>query len=318
MKTWTGTETVRERMFSGATAELHCEAAIEIGGQRLAPDESKAYVEFQISRGLALRGGRVVRTAYGTAMHASTVFNSHRSMLHQVFNLGHLMRAYDKSPERDQIKRDYILGSIVAVEFPKTPAGGWRIFNEDKESVPAIRAVAVVHKMAERVPKVLGEHQAGRHRWTVSQEVLFSAINSGFVIEGRADAKKAQRDLMEQHSPDEFGRLGLGYVPAVEAPEDLLECYSIEKKRVQGAWGNCPVTLMKEGLDGQVHYQGVGLVRYGAEYEAQIQQLLASNPDAVDDEDAIEIQAILEVLKKSVEDGKKVLTSLVKPVQAGL
>jgi hypothetical protein len=49
------------------------------------------------------------------------------------------------------------------------------------------------------------------------------------------------------------------------------------------AWKGLPVTLLKGGVSRRVHFRGVGLVRHGAEREAQIAQLLATFPDALED-----------------------------------
>lgn len=267
-------QTIRTRLFSNLGVSL-CANAIEIAGQKLVPDASKAYVEFSISHAFP------VVTAYGTALHPGTVANSWASMQHQVFNLAHMMRAYDGSKERNEIPRDYILGSIVGVEYPKAPMGGWKIAKD----APGIRAAAVIHKHAERVPKVLGEHLGGRHKWTVSMEVDYELLNSGFIVMQRGEAKKKAADLMAEYTPDEFTNLGLGYVAMEQAPEDLLDTYDFEKRRLkpQASWQGLPVVLLKGGINGQVHYRGVGLVRYGAEREAEIQQLLASDPDALED-----------------------------------
>jgi hypothetical protein len=253
-----------------------CANAIDIAGQRLAPDDSKAYVEFWISHAFP------VVTAYQTAVHPGTVANSWRSMLHQVFNLDHRMRAYDASKERDQIPRDYVLGSVVAVEYPDTPPGGWRL-GLDKAAAPGIRAAAVIHKHAEKVPQILGEHLGGRHRWTVSMEVDYSVLNSGFVVYQRPEANPQAAAVLDATSPEEFTRLGLGYVTMEEAPEELLATYDFKKKKMapKPAWQGLPVALLKGGINGQLHYRGVGLVRYGAEKEAQIAQVLASDPDAL-------------------------------------
>jgi hypothetical protein len=211
-------------------------------------------------------------------------------MQHQVFNLAHLMRAYDTSKERNEISRDYILGSIVGVEYPNAPIGGWKVGRE----APGIRAAAVIHKHAERVPKVLGEHLGGRHKWTVSMEVDYELLNSGFIVGERQNAKKKTAELLAEYTPDEFTNLGLGYVAMERAPEDLLDTYDFDKRRMkpQAAWQGMPVVLLKGGVNGQVHYRGVGLVRYGAEREAEIQQLLASDPDALEELDQESVAAI--------------------------
>jgi hypothetical protein len=282
-------EQLRTRIFSNLGVSL-CANAIEIAGQKLLPDASKAYAEFSIAHAWP------VITAWGTAMHPGTVANSWPSMLHQVFNLAHLMKSYDTSKEKNEIPRDHVLGSIVAVEYPPTPAGGWRLSNNS--AAPGIRAAAVIHKHAERVPKILGEHLGGRHKWTVSMEVDYSLLHSGFVVGQRPEAKKAQESLMAETTPEEFTVLGMGYVGIEQAPDALLDTYDFaaRKMRPNVTWEGLPVTMLKGGVNGQVHFRGVGLVRYGAEREAQIAQILATDPDRLTEDD--ELEAGLVVLKE--------------------
>lgn len=50
--------------------------------------------------------------------------------------------------------------------------------------------------------------------------------------------------------------------------------------RPKANWQGSEVAVVKGGINGTVHCKGVGLVRYGAELEARIGQLLASDPEA--------------------------------------
>ncbi|HVM48372.1 MAG TPA: hypothetical protein VMU04_10110 [Candidatus Acidoferrum sp.] len=259
------------RIYSNLGVELCANTVVDIAGERLTPDDTKAYAEFFIAHAFP------VVTAHGTSLHPGTVANSFRSMRHQVFNRAHLMKAYDKSG-KGEIPRDHILGSIVAVEFPQTPGGGWRVGS--RRDPPAIRAAAVIHKHAEGVPKILGEHLSGRHKWTVSMEVDYNLLQSGFVVGQRDQAKDAEAKLMNATTPVEFNELGMGYVPMEQAPESLLETYDYNKLMMKrnASWEGLPVTMLKGGINGQVHFRGVGLVRYGAEREAVIAQILATDP----------------------------------------
>ena len=164
----------------------------------------------------------------------------------------------------------------------RRPSGGWRLGREHG-AAPGIRAAAVIHKHAERVPKILGEHLGGRHKWTVSMEVDYSVLSSGFIVMQRDQARAKAAELLNLSTPDEFTNLGLGYVAMEQAPEELLDTYDFERKRMRpnATWQGLPVALLKGGINGQVHYRGVGLVRYGAEKEAQIAQILATDPDAL-------------------------------------
>ena len=258
-----------ERLYSPLGMEF-CSAELEIAGQKLRPDDTKGYIEFRISHPWP------VVTAYQTCMHPATVANSFASMHHQVFNLDHRMRAYDKSKERDEIPRDFILGSIVGVEFPQAPYGGWKMQGENP---PCIRAAAVIHKCAEKVPQILGEHLSGKHKWTVSMEVDYSVLSSGFVVMKRGEAKGVQAKLLDEVTPEEFTALGLGYVTMEQAPDELLEQYDFDKRRMKpnAQWGKLPLALMKGGVGGQVHFRGVGLVRFGAEREAEVASVLAAD-----------------------------------------
>ena len=49
------------------------------------------------------------------------------------------------------------------------------------------------------------------------------------------------------------------------------------------------MTLLKNGINGLVHFAGVGLVRYASEKEAQVKQLLAQDPDRLEGDDLTEL-----------------------------
>ena len=295
----------RAREFSNLGVEFAA-GAVTCGGVTLEPDQSKAYCVFDICYAWP------VRTAYGAAYHPATLANSHRSMLHQVFNKAHAMKAYDTSPNQDQIHRDHILGSIVGVEYATAPLGGWKI---DSKGDPHLRVAAVIHKQAEGVPKLLGEHLGGRHKYAVSQEVLYSMLDSGFVVEtASGGGSAATRDLCASTTPEEFARAGLSYVPVLLSatdqrlcPDELLNCYSFEQSRITQDWQGQRVTVLKGGIAGKVHFQGVGMVRYGAEREAQIQQLLAQDPDRWAEGDDAGWEAALKIV---AESSRKLLTAV--------
>jgi hypothetical protein len=268
-------QVLKSRLWS--TCEL-CSAAIEIGGQRLEPDETKAYVQFKIAHAFT-KANRAV-TAYGTAFHPGTVANSFGSLLHQNLNYGHKLRAYDQTKERKEIPRDYSLGSVIAVDYPTTPTLGWTI---EVDSAPHVSAAGVIHKQLEKVSSVFGEHLGGKHKWTVSLELDYSLLQSGFIVGKPEQAKKKQAELLGETTPRDFKNIGLGYVPVTEAPDSLLEAYHFEKRRVSGDWEGLPVVLLKGGINGKTHFKGTALVRYGAEREAEIQQILASDPDALEE-----------------------------------
>lgn len=259
-----------------------------IGGQCLEPDLTKAYLEFRMAHAFHIRpdGKPGGVTAYGTATSAKTLSNSYRSLQHQVVDLGHRIKFYDSSPEKKSIPRDYALGSIVGVEYPPEPPGGFPLKMAESE-VPHIHGAAVLHKQLEKVPHVLGEHMSGRHKWSVSLEMKFPKEGSGFLVHNRNKGSMKQRQAMLELSPVTWGStalndLDMGYVVVESAPKELMDCYDMPANRMRCAWGDCPVTYLQGGWNGENHFMGMGVVRYPAEQDAEIQQILASDPDALD------------------------------------
>jgi len=263
---------------------------IEIAGQKLMPDSSKAYVEFHLAHAFP-----VVTTDH-TALHPQVVANSYQSMLHQVFNLSHIMRAYN--PEEHA--RDRILGSVVGVEFN---ADGVRRDNfgsrgnfgkltvqPDRARAPGIRGVAVLHKNAQGADRILGQHQSGRHKWTVSMENEYAPAESGFLIEDGA-ADKSLADWAAQ-TPRDFQDLNYTYVPFMGAPEELAESFDAEKSRVKKPYRRKNTVALLGGLDGAVHFKGVGLTPLGKEPEAEIAQMLASGASFADVDDVLLAQLL--------------------------
>ena len=114
--------------------------SIMIDGQTFTPDPDTAYVEFHLAHAFP------VTTKYRTGIHPQVVANSHRTMVNKVFNLAHIMRKYDKKNN----PQDRMLGTVIAVEFPETPEGGWTV-QGSRDKAPGIRAVAVMHKAAQWV-----------------------------------------------------------------------------------------------------------------------------------------------------------------------
>lgn len=221
---------LRARLF--AAAEL-CAGALEINGQKLVPDDFTAYVDFKLAHGFT-RTNRAV-TAYGTAFHPGTVANSFRAMKHKVLNYGHRIKSYHppgKETDGQPVeRRDYVLGTIVDVEHPSAPTLGWTVAMNGS---PCIRGVGVIHKQLEKVPGLLGEHLGGRHTWTVSLEVNYSLLESGFIIGDRGQAKKKAAELLGETTPAEFTEIGLGYVSLEQAPDALLDCWNWDKSMIGG------------------------------------------------------------------------------------
>lgn len=259
------------RCYAAAVA-LHGSAGIELGGRVFTPDETKAYAEVRLCHGFP------VITAYGTHFHPGTVANSFASLEGQMVNYDHKLKIH--STDKNEIREDQIMGYVAGVEFPNAPAGGWKM-GLDKAASPGIRAVLGIFKNARQTKGVLGEHLSGRHKWAVSIECGWNLLESGFVVGDLDKATAGQKAILAQQVPTELEGTGMGYVTVESAPAELVDCFDLNKKRITATWGKLPVTLAMGGLNGRVHFMGVGIVRYGAEREAAIQQILASDPDAL-------------------------------------
>lgn len=249
---------------------------------KLKPDQYKAYIDFYLAHAFP------VVSSYKTSFHPTTLRNSFQSMLHQQFNYGHLVRHYYKGkPEEDKVREDRILGSIIAVDFPKEPLGGWQLTSA--EEAPGMHCVATIAKQAKGMDKVLGSYQAGRQNWTVSLEVDYQLSESGVVIiptqtEKRGALGGASREyaisdedmsILAKHTPEDFKRAGLWYLPLIEASDELVDCFSAEKGTWSKKWKGCELVTIMGGLDGQIAFKGTGLVQYGAEPTARIDSILA-------------------------------------------
>lgn len=258
------------------------DAGIDISGMvagagtpsKLKPDKFKAYVEFSLAHAFP------VVTSYSTSFHPTTLRNSYETMLHQCFNYGHkVSRYYKGKPEEDREREDRILGSIIAVEFPREPIGGWVL--TDSEKAPGMRCVASVAKEAKGIDRIIGQHQTGRHDWTVSLELEYFLVDSGVVLipDGESKLSDDEKALVAKHTPADYAKAGLGYLPLIEADDSLISCFSREKGTWSKPWkGNRLVTLMN-GIDGMIQFKGTGIVQYGAEPAARIEQILAEDKE---------------------------------------
>jgi len=259
-------------VFGSITALQADTTALEFNGERFLPDQTKAYARFAICHGFPCI------TAYGTNFHPGTIANSFQSLKHQVVDYDHRMRVHDKSKDKTEIPHDQVLGFVASVDYPDPPAGGWKL-GLDRSQAPAIEGIMGLFKNAQKAPQVLGEYLSGRHKWTTSIEAKYDFINCGFVVGDAAKGDRKQRALMDDDTPPDLGQLGFGYVTVESAPDELLNCFDLNKGRIVGAWNKLPVSLMMGGINQHVHLAGVGVVRYGAEREAEIQTILASDPD---------------------------------------
>jgi hypothetical protein len=242
--------------------------AIEINGRMFAPDPYNAYVEFFLSHAFP------VVTCDNTAIHPQVVANSHPTMRGKVFDLAHIIRAYN--PRENA--RDRALGTILEVEFVLAdgqPAGDreWKV-QGDKAKAPGIRAVAVMHKQLEGVKQILARYADRSVHWTVSMEQDYFEEDSGFVVKGDKGV-----EVFAESTPDDLAGLGCVYVPFTAAPRGLRECFNGEESRIEKPFQNQPVVILFGGLDNAIFYKGAGLTPEGKEEEARVSQMLASKTE---------------------------------------
>jgi len=148
---------------------------------------------------------------------------------------------------------------------------GWRL--DSRDAPPSISGLGVLFKQTTGMQQIIGNHQAGRHKYTVSMEADYRHMDSGIAI-----ATNGGKQLFDT-TPDHFAAAGYDYVPVAEAPEELLAALTQKGRAmsVKKKYRNRPVAYLMGGLTGSVHFAGVGVVKYGAERTAQITRVTASN-----------------------------------------
>lgn len=232
---------------------------VELNNVLYRADATKGYLKFAFSHAFP------VVNAYGQALHPNVVAISHQSLLHQNANYEHRIAAYDSV----SIANDKILGTVVAVHFPRSPSSGWRV-DVDKSKSPGIEAVASFAKRAQNMTQVVGQHKTGRHKHSVSMEVEYMFKDCAFAVQLK-DKQKPKHE-----TPDDMVTAGWELIPWLNAEEELLNVYSFKKKRIIADWKGRKVVQLMGGINKPVHYAGVGVVRYGAEAEARILSMAAS------------------------------------------
>lgn len=216
----------------------------------LQPDNNKAYVGFRICKSLPYISGPEMHGRY-FGMHPEVLRQSYTSLLHQQMNLRHLLKAYGANEDR-------IVGTVVGVSFPERRGGGkWEIPGSEAEA-PMIEAVAVLHKKAAGVAKLLGDHQTNRQPQSVSIEAVSKTV------------------LIFNPGDGSF----LTLADAVEAYGDKV-VYRDEEKGWQAgkAEGGHQLAFIQGGLDGTVDFEGVGYTPNPAEKAAHITEVRAELED---------------------------------------
>jgi hypothetical protein len=232
------------RLFSSATAE----ADSPFAGLGYESDQWKAFIEFEICHALPNVIGPVQEGNY-VGYTAETLAASHARLRFQQVNLRHMLKAYDPK----NISRDRIIGCVVATFFPKVPASGWK---PGIAAAPAIRALAVVFKLAEGVPALLGRHLASREKQSVSIEAITTYDNIGL---WRASQPDVIAPLLD---PGEL-EVAIGKSPG----GGLLVGKDAKGEQV----------VMVYGIKGPVDFRGVGVTPRPAEAAAKIVSVQAQS-----------------------------------------
>lgn len=215
------------------------------------PDNYKAYVEYEICTSLPnIIGpemhGRVI------GYHPQVLANSYRSLLHQQNNIGHSMKVYGAT-------RDRIVGTVVGVAFPEMTEA-W-VMPESLATAPKIKVLAVVHKAAEGVEKLLGKHLTSREKMSVSIES--TCLTRDYSVFDPSD--ESFINLLS--APEKFGK-------------DIMwfdKKRGLQIKKFEGR----QLVLCPGGESGVVEFMGVGFTPTPAEKIAQITDIRAQIGDGM-------------------------------------
>lgn len=210
----------------------------------LVPDGAKAYVGFEICRSLPHVAGPELHGRY-FGFHPAVLARSHRKLLHQQTNLGHALAAYGAP-------RDRIVGTVVGVAFPEKP-GGWRELPESPAAAPAMQVVAVLHKRAEGVARLLGNHQSGRVPHSVSIEAAGGDLH---IYDPGERTITPLTDAIERYGEEVIRR----------DPEQGWQAGAFEGRQLAFAPG---------GEAGSVEFEGVGYTPSPADRAAKITDIRA-------------------------------------------
>ena len=247
-------------------ADFTAEAASPFAALGYKADAWKAYVTFDICQSLPAVAGPVQSGNY-VGYFADTLAASHATLFHQQFNLRHAVKAYN-GPARPGvapvIPRDRIVGCVVATSFPKPAMKGWMTPANPDGATGCITACAVIFKLAEGVPKVLGDHLASRQRQSVSIECITGLDNIGIW-------QASTRTLCPIDAPPDSFLEAIEYEDAQGIPYSGLPHV--------GQVGGEQLAVVY-GLAGKaVSMRGVGMTARPAEQTAKITGLSAEHAD---------------------------------------
>lgn len=144
------------------------------------PDAAKAYIECAVCHSLPagrFTGAGGAANGNELGLWASVIAASHGSLLHQQLNIRHQLKTYADDPKN---KHDRIIGCVVATQVVASKSGRMRGPSNVTESMGSswtdgadchIAALMVVHKLADGVNRLLGDHITSREEQSVSIEM---------------------------------------------------------------------------------------------------------------------------------------------------
>lgn len=153
---------------SALAFQLPCETEVSLLAANdpvfgeLVADDYKGYFRFRIATAFPNVIGPEMHGRY-FGMHPQVLANSYRSLLHQQTNLGHSLKAYGGY-------RDRIMGAIVGVQVGNLQRQMKQTIAATVAAAQYLDVIAVVHKQAEGVKDLLGNHASARQKTSVSIE----------------------------------------------------------------------------------------------------------------------------------------------------
>lgn len=213
--------------------------------EKYQPDDTKAYVEFEICHSLPFVAGPAQVGGY-SGFHPAALARSHKSLRHQQTNLHHLIKKYDPQ----NIPKDCIIGAVVDTYYPPRPEGGWKIPQSPEDAIP-ITVLAVVFKQAENAMEMLKAHVEQREEWSVSIECTVNSFEDlGIWVQNKKEL-----------------------VPILEADDELLALVnrnSDGRLELGKDSSGLPLAMAYGALSGRIVFQGVGYTPTPAEAAAEI------------------------------------------------
>jgi hypothetical protein len=212
------------------------------------PDATKGYFHFTVAT--AFPAGRVI---YGWGLHPEVVASNYMTLLDQHLDLDHKMAVNDP---KNRNAEDKIIGSIAAVNFPRPPNGAskWTILDRPQ---PAIQGVAVFWKNAQATQTALARHVMGRHKSTVSMDMMFGSDDSGFAVKLPSDG--GGDCLFDGGESKEFLTAGYEYVSWANAPKELQYCFEDKPGTLPGTTTPRPNAIKSDYRGRQVSVIAGGL-----------------------------------------------------------